>query len=433
MRQSTEFPDRGRPPKLGKALLPDVSAPETIVMSSGLSVIQFHDPASEGIRLEFILPAGSSWHRNPLTASFTIAQLREGTLKYPGAKIINKLDRLGSFVELQSSSDYAWLNAYVHKKNASRLIGYLASMLAEPQFGKKQFELFRKRKLILFNTNLLRTRTLAQRAFRRAIYGEDSAYGKQIEEADFLELMAEDIRTFHATRYHTGKMILIVAGDIRQEWLMMIDDLLQCLSIKIEETTRPLNSSKAFPELITVEKNDALQSSILVGRLVVGRNHPDFPALSLLNTILGGYFGSRLMTNLREDKGYTYGIHSQILVQELATQFTISADVGAEVTGQALTEIRHEMQRLQQDLVPEHEMNLVKNYLSGSFSQSLDGIFNKALRMRSLAPAGLGLEYYQKLLGSILETDSEQIRSVAQKYLAPDLLLTVIAGNHKAT
>jgi len=431
MRQLSALPDRSRPPLLGKALLPDVSAPEIITMSGGLRVILFHDPASEGVRLEIIVPAGYSWHHNPLTASFTIAQLREGTKKFQGTQLITKLDQLGSFVELQSSADYAWLTAYAHKNNTSRIIGYLASMLTEPQFGQKQFELYRKRKLIGFNTSMLRTRTLAQRAFKSHMYGQDSAYGKQVEVNDYQIISTEDLRSFHSTRYSSGKMILIAAGDICQEWLMRFDEALQSLKTENQYVSRVPVGQKGSAGLVVAEKNDALQSSIIMGRLVVGRNHPDFPALSLLNTILGGYFGSRLMTNLREDKGFTYGIYSQILIQELATQLTINADVGAEVTRHALNEIRYEMHRLQHDLVPEHELTLVKNYLLGSYAQSLDGIYNKAMRMRSLAPVGLGLEYYHQLLGSLLETDSHQVRAMAQKYLDPEKMLTVVAGNQK--
>lgn len=430
MTTSTSQPDRRRPPHAQRALLPEIEAPETFIMSSGLSVFLLQDREAEGTRLEFILPAGTSWHENPLTAAFTIALLREGTKKYQGHKLIAKLDGLGGFVELQASADYAWLTAYAHKSKTAQLIPYLVSMLTEPQFGSRQFNIYRQRQLARFRTEMLRTRTLAQRAFKANIYGSDSAYGRLADETNYKNLTPADLTTFYKSTYNSSRIILIAAGNIRHEWLNALDQGLRGIKTpNVESLRNPVRETKATG-LIYVPKKDALQSSIMMGRLVVDRHHPDFPALTLLNTILGGYIGSRLMTNLREDKGFTYGIYSQIESGQLATKLSIVADVGAESTQKALQAIQREILRLMDEKVPEKELELVKNFLSGSFAQALDGVFNKAARLRTLAPSELSLGYYTHLLNKIRQTDSDTIRLIAQKYLPPKKMLTVIAGSH---
>ena len=424
-------PDRRRPPFPEKTILPDIEPCETFTMRCGLRVMLLHDPDAEGNRLEFIMPAGTSWHHNPLTASFAISLLREGTRNYTGPQLTGKLDYHGAFVELQASADYAWLTAYTHHSKTLPLVRYLTSMLKEPKFGQRPFNQHRKRQLVRFRTEMLRTRILAHRAFKSALYGPASAYGQLIDEENFVQLTPEDLNSFHQNRFSTETMVLIAAGKINPKCLEAIDNSLSSHRKPTTADNRQINKDQTSG-VIVVEKADALQASIVMGRQVVGRQHPDFPALSLLNTILGGYFGSRLMTNLREDKGYTYGIHSQIAIQELAAHMTITADVGTSVTSEALKEIRYELDRLQEEHVGDEELNLVKNYLSGSYAQALDGVFSKAQRLRHLAPAGLDLDYYVALLENIWAIDSAQLKHVAQKYLNHKEMLTVIAGNKSA-
>lgn len=407
-----------------------MAEPETLTLSCGLKTIVLHDPDAEGVRLDFIIPAGTSWHPNPVAASMAIAMLREGTKKYPGPTLSRRLDYHGAFVDLQSTSDHARLTLWAHKKNIAYIIRYLVSMLTEPQYDRKYFELHRQRQLMRFRTDMLRTRSLAQRAFKSHIYGPDTCYGRLAEEKDYWELSTNDLHTFRLSGYKADHMMLIAAGRIKPEWLHAIDQGLVELNSTSFALKREGFAQNPSTGVITVQKADALQSSIVMGRLVVDRHHPDFPALTLLNTILGGYFGSRLMTNLREDKGFTYGIYSQIESGQLATKLSIVADVGAESTQKALQEIQREILRLMDEKVPEKELELVKNFLSGSFAQALDGVFNKAARLRTLAPSELSLGYYTHLLNKIRQTDSDTIRLIAQKYLPPKKMLTVIAGSH---
>jgi predicted Zn-dependent peptidase len=431
MLKNSEFLNRRQPPMIHEATLPSMPRSETLKLSCGLKVFLLPDYEADGTRLEFILPAGSSWHHNPLTASFTIALLREGSHPFPGPKLIRELDKLGVFIDLQSSADYAWLTAYAHKNTPSSFIRYLSAMLAEPQFTINHFRSHRKRQHIRFQTDILRTQTLANRAFINKLFGSNTSYGRVVEEADYQNIELSDVSLFHNRHYSADRTILILAGYLRNEWLHELDECLKDFCRPNAEATRQEVSGQKTTGLIMIEKPDALQSSIVMGRLIVDRNHPDFPALSLLTTILGGYFGSRLMSNLREDKGFTYGVYSQIQSLEMATRLSISTEVGTAVTQQAIDQIRLELVKLQNEAVPDHELNLVKNYLSGTYTQALDGSFNKALRLRNLIPSGINLDYYQWFLQQIYLTNSEMVMLMARKYFSPGDMLIVVAGSNQ--
>ena len=431
MQPLTDKPDRSCAPQLRRISLPVNTPIESYSFSGGLKLFLLPNPEADGTRLECIITAGSSWHSNPLAASFTIAMLREGSRQYPGPMLARQLDKLGAFVELSASPDIAWLTAYTHKNNTLSVVKYLISMLLEPEFKKKHFELHKRRQLMRFRADLLRTRTLAQRALKNKLFGPGSAYGQLVEEDSYHHICQQELVAFHRERYGAANMTITIAGHIQNELIEAIATGLSGFQADGSTFFRQPIDNVQHNDYIFVDKPDALQSSIAVGRLIPDRTHPEYPALSLANTILGGYFGSRLMSNLREDKGFTYGIYSQIRAQQMANYLIINTDVGKDVTQEAVQQIYYEMRRLHDEPVLSDELQLVKNYLAGTYAQALDGVYNKALHLRSLIPFGLGLEYYNHFLEQIQETTAEQVMQAAQKYFEPDAMITVVAGSGK--
>ena len=177
-----------------------------------------------------------------------------------------------------------------------------------------------------------------------------------------------------------------------------------------------------------VEKEGAVQNAIRIGKRLINRTNPDYPKLTVLNTILGGYFGSRLMTNIREEKGYTYGIGSGLVSLSQGGYFFITTDVGAAVYEDAVKEIYHEIVKLQEELIPENELSLVRNYLLGSFQRSIDGPFALAERFKSILLSGLGYNYFENYLTVIKNITSEELKTLAQTYLLTSEMTEVIVG-----
>ena len=186
-------------------------------------------------------------------------------------------------------------------------------------------------------------------------------------------------------------------------------------------------SSKS--EKVYEEKPGAIQSGIRIGRVLnVKYGSNEFFKLQIINTILGGYFGSRLMSNIREDKGYTYGIGSAVVSMEDAIFFFISAEVGADVTNETLQEVYFELNRLCDDLVPKEELVMVKNYMLGSMLKSSDGPFSMADKYKSVYLKGEDLSFYDRYISMINKVTSEELLTVAKKYFNPEEMLEVVVG-----
>ena len=196
--------------------------------------------------------------------------------------------------------------------------------------------------------------------------------------------------------------------------------------MKVSPERRDLEeaSSGAYYE----EKKDALQSAIRIGKRLFTKPHPDYPAMLVLNTILGGYFGSRLMSNIREDKGYTYGIGSAIVSFSHAGYFTISTEVGAEVTKDAVKEIYFELKKLQTEKISDSELALVRNYMLGTFIRSIDGPFALADRFKGIHFSGLNYDYYDRYIETIRTISSEKLIELANKYWKKEEMIELVVG-----
>ncbi|HCN82614.1 MAG TPA: insulinase family protein, partial [Sphingobacteriaceae bacterium] len=177
-----------------------------------------------------------------------------------------------------------------------------------------------------------------------------------------------------------------------------------------------------------IERPDAIQSAMRIGQLSVNRNHPDFPDLQVLNTILGGYFGSRLMANIREDKGYTYSIGSAIISLENAGYFFIASEVGTEVCNDAMNEIRKEVGKLKTELISDEELSLVKNYILGSMLGGLENVFSHADKFKNIYFFGLGYDYYERYINRVKHVTPAELLKLAKKYFDFDRFEKIVVG-----
>jgi predicted Zn-dependent peptidase len=179
---------------------------------------------------------------------------------------------------------------------------------------------------------------------------------------------------------------------------------------------------------IKIEKKDAVQTGIRMGKILFDRSHPDYHKMTVVNTILGEYFGSRLMTNIREDKGYTYGIGSYLGENQANGYFVIATEVGNQFLDDTLVQITLELERMRNELVPEDELTLVKNYLYGQFLRGADGPFSMMELFSAVEIHGLDYSYYQQAIKTITEISAEEIKQTAHQHLNPNEMLVVTAG-----
>jgi predicted Zn-dependent peptidase len=273
---------------------------------------------------------------------------------------------------------------------------------------------------------------LAKVKYTEQLFGEKHPYGQCALIEDYDNVKRADIISYHKQNYHAGKLRIIVSGKVNKNTINLINTYfgksLRLQSGKLEkEKIYQISGSK---ERVTfIPQKNAVQSGIRIGKMLFTKKDPDYFGMLVLNMVLGGYFGSRLIKNIREDKGYTYGIGSGIISMKNACYFYIASEVGADVRKQAVNEVYKEIERLRKEPVPSEELNLVKNYMIGSFLRSIDGPFALSDRFRSIIDYDLDFnKFYTRYIQTIKSTTSRQLLELANRHLQEESFYETVVG-----
>jgi predicted Zn-dependent peptidase len=386
--------------------------------------------SQELLKLEVILNAGSAHHANPLVPSFTNAMLQEGTATRTALQIASDVDDYGAFLELDHDKDFASVSLYTLNKHLKKTLPVIKDILLNPVFPENEWNIFRANRLQKYKVNQGKVSFLAGKKFQEIIFA-GTAYGTAFGEAEYLSIQTKDLKEYWEKYYTPGSLNFLLCGHIDDLVKEEIATNFGELAVKQQNFIKNLPFPKPIETIERVqfiEKEDAIQSAIRIGRRLFTKSHEDFYGMKVLTTILGGYFGSRLMSNIREDKGYTYGIGAGVASYKNEGYFYISTEVGADVCKAALAEIYKEIEILQQDLIPEQELQLVKNYLLGNLLKSFDGPFERMERFKSTRLYGLDLGFYTRYTAAIKAITSEQLRSLANVWLQKDDLVELLVG-----
>lgn len=379
------------------------------------------------VRLEFIFQ-NTSWQIDkPLMPSITNSMISEGTHTLSSAQIASKIDYYGAFFQAEFSYDQSSLNLFSLNKYLPDTLPIIKEMLTGAIFPDKELDILLTNQKQKLKVGLEKNANLARRAFTAALFG-DSLYGyaNQIEDYDLVK--REDLLAYYKKVYHPSNCTIVVSGKIEKSLLTLIDELFGNWTSENIKENFDVDYLSVDEKLHYIEKPEALQSAIRIGIPFVNRKHPDFVGLQVLNTALGGYFGSRLMNNIREDKGYTYGIGSGIASLEKAGYFFIATEVGVDVTQQTLTEIEKEVNLLKTDLMEEEELDLIKNYLMGSLLGSLENAFSHAEKFKNIHFFGLGYDYYEEYIKTVKNTTPERLKELANQYWDYSKFYKIIVG-----
>ena len=404
---------------------------EKHLLQNGIPVFTIHSGTQEVLRIEFIFEAGEIGQTSPLLARTVNGLLQDGTKNKTGLELANQLDFYGAFLEADTGKDLASLTLYVAKKHLKNVLPMVVEILTEASLPEEEFLLRMKNGKQNHKINLEKTEFLASKHFGEAAF-KNTAYQSNLKIEHYDTLTLPEVHSFYKQKYALQNLTIVASGMADKEVLNILND-------SFSMSVRALNNKTDAPpfeydyrsekNIVHIEKQNAMQSSIRIGRKMFLNDHPDKYKFSILNCILGGYFGSRLMANIREDKGYTYGISSGYSAFRQAGVFTIGTDVGAEVTEKAILEIFKEIEILKSVPVPTDELELVKSYLLGSLLKGLDGPFSLADRFKSVYFYGLTYASYDKYIETINNIKSIDIQEMANKYLNEDSLLQVIVGS----
>jgi zinc protease len=424
--------DRTKQPEINTLAKVSLQKPEKITLDNGILVDSFNAGTQDVVKVECVFQAGTWYQDKKLIAFSTIKMLTEGTKNYTAAKLAEIFDSHGAFIETEAEKDNSFISLYCLNKHLGELLPVMAEMIKEPTFPQNELSIFLKNTKQDQLVSMQRVSYLARVKFAEQIFGEAHPYGQNAGIEDYDNVKRNDLINFHKKNYHAGKLRIIVSGKIDKNTIKHINT---CFgksfpkqvggSEKERKTERKTSTDK---KIFSPQKN-ALQSGIRIGKILFTKKDPDYFGMLILNTILGGYFGSRLIKNIREDKGYTYGIGSGIMSLKNAGYFYITSEVGADVRKPAVKEVYKEIERLRNELVPAAELNLVKNYMIGSFLRSIDGPFAIAERYLGILDYGMDFNsYYNKYIQTIKNITSKQILSLANKYLQEDSFYETVVG-----
>lgn len=407
------------------------SIPDALLFRLGNDIrIYFIESGNEQlVRIEFTFKAGQIRENYPLVATTTNMMLTEGTENYTADKLSSEFDFLGAFPNHLADRDTAGFVIYSLNRHAENVLKLCREVLFRPVFPVKELDILMKKRLRLFQINKERVQNLATDKFFESIFGKNHPYGWQVTESHFSRISSGMLSDFHKKNYTPENMAVIVSGKIPENLLELLElhfgDLSHRENVNDTNAEKPAGSNK---RKFKIKKPGAVQSAIRIGRATINKRHPDYPGLKVLNTILGGYFGSRLMKNLREEKGYTYGIHSSLSSLDLSGFMMISAEVDKNITEKAVDEIFKEIIRLQNKPVSRSELEVVRNYMTGEIIRMFDGPFALAESFKAVWDFGLGNDYYYRLIDKIKTIEPDEIIELAKTYLDIGELYEIIAG-----
>ncbi len=380
------------------------------------------------LRIELIFD-NVAWNTAKPLQAFTVnALLQEGTSNYTAAQLAEKFDYYGAFLQKDYSYDQSSVVLYTLTKHLSSVLPLLREILTDAIFPQAEIETFVRNQQQKLSVSLEKNDVLARRSFNQVLFG-NTLYGHAPLYTDYEKLKRSDLLDYYKKAYQPSNCTIIVSGKVSEATLSSINATFgtaweeSTAGVKNEFSFTPRSGSTHF-----LERPDALQSALRLGQLAINRIHPDFPALQVLNTIFGGYFGSRLMANIREDKGYTYGIGSGIASLKDAGYFFISTEVGADVCTAAMAEIEKEMKLLRTELISEGELALVRNYMLGSLLGSLENAFSHADKFKNTYFFGLDASYYERYVQTVRTISPQKLLELANTYLQFDKLEKVIVG-----
>lgn len=403
-----------------------IPEPQKTILRNGLPLYIVNAGEADVSKIEILFHAGAKRHKNFLLADAANALLEEGTKNKSSHEIAELFEFYGVQWSAESTADWAAAGIATLNKFLPEVLPLCLEILTEAVYPNVEINTYITQSKQRLQVNNDKVSYVARKEFNRQLFGHQSAYGFYQKEGDYDFVNHSDLLEFHQKNYLNGAYAIIVSGKIN-------DRVIQQVENSFSEKINPGSFHKSdVPELVSsikyFEKKDALQAAIRIGKRMVSRLHPDFKPLVILNTVLGGYFGSRLMSNIREDKGYTYGIGSALVSLQDIGYFYITAEVGKNVCASAVKEIYSEIERLQNELVPDDELQLVKNYLLGSFQRNIDGPFALADRLKTVLMHQSGLVYYREYLEILDSISSIDLLNLAQKYFSKESFSEVVVG-----
>ncbi|MEM8899187.1 MAG: pitrilysin family protein [Bacteroidota bacterium] len=420
--------------------LPPVSPPlesfslptyEKTSLSNGIPIYYIPYGDLPLVSIKAIYHTGSSYQESTGIAGFTTKMMMEGTQSFSSIALAHKLDETGAWLYPEVDDEFISVNLSTVSEQLEEALPLMASVMLEPTFPEEEFQKLIAREMARLKVESSKTRFQARKAFGKLLFGENHPYASFLDQEELVEVSLNKLKAFYASQLGKSKFSLLVVGKVHIE---EVKALLEKTFGGLSDLIANQGTSKAKGAAVNPTYGrhhvhvDGLQATIRLGHLAFERAHEDFHPMQIVNTALGGYFGSRLMKSIREEKGYTYGIYSSWSSYKYQGAFFIQSDIGKEYINDAIDTVKHEIKLLAEKGISSEELDLIRNYLLGTSINRRETPFQIADILKYSIAYDLSFEEMDRKFKVLEKITPDEIASYASKYFQPDNWLEVIAG-----
>ncbi|MCG2612883.1 insulinase family protein [Terrimonas sp. NA20] len=393
---------------------------QKFTLKNGVEVYSVHAGAEEVMAIEWVFRAGNAYEDQNLIAATANFLLKNGTSTKTAFQINEHFDYYGSYLNRACYNETATLSLHTLTRHLEQLLPSVRELLTDATLPQEELDIYRQNMKQRLKVSLKKADFVAGRLIDVYLFGEKHPYGKYSSAEDFDALQQEQVKAFYKKYYQQGKLIIFVSGRLPANLEELLNKYFGDLpGGEVPQLEIPPTPASEKKYRITNDA-DGVQGSIRLARQFPNRHHPDFLKVQVLNTLFGGFFGSRLMENIREDKGYTYGIHSYLQNHVSQSAWMVSTEAGRDVSEATIEEIHSEMKLLREEPVDDEELLLVRNYMMGSILGDLDGPFQIMARWKNIILNNLDEQYFYNSINAIKTVTAEELQALAQKYLNPE-------------
>ena len=422
------MPDRKHAPEIVDAVnfKLQLKQAEKFVLKNGVEVYAVDAGAEEVLAVEWVFSAGNWFEEQNLVAATTNFLLRNGTSQKTAFQINEYFEYYGSYLNRACYNETATITLHCLSKHIKELLPSVRELIVDSVMPQEELDIYKQNMKQRLKVNLKKSDFVATRLIDVYLYGENHPYGKYSKLEDFDTLNREQLLDFYKKYYQQGKLVLFVAGKLPADIASLLDQYFGDLPNQPVALQEIMAQPAADRKYRITNDEAGVQGSVRMARSFPNRHHPDFMKVMVLNTLLGGFFGSRLMSNIREEKGYTYGIHSFIQNHIHDTAWMISTEAGKDVCEATIEEVYKEMKLLREQVVDEEELLLVRNYMMGGILGDLDGPFQTMGRWKNIVLNNLTEQYFYDSIHTIKTISAEELQFLAQKYLQPEAFYELV-------
>ncbi len=420
-----------QPPRISPVTIDNLALPREEVMPNGVRLYRLGGVRQGVVRLDILFRGGYGVQDKPLQAMFVNRMLREGAGTMSADDISAELDYYGAWIDVYSSQECNHLTLYTMSRHLPPLVGLLEKMIKEPLFPASSLEVVKRSNKSHFLVNSNKVDVVSQRYFENSLWGEGSRFAYMVQPGDYDAITADDLRRYYAKVYNSSNCTIFLAGDADDGMVALIAEKFGTGQWG-SGTALPQAGLPSFNTLYGTRRvpvEGALQGSVKIGFMLPEMPAQDLYRFRFLSVLFGGYFGSRLMQNVREENGYTYHIDSVVDAYGRRNAFVIGSETDNGYVAPLIKEVYNELSRLCNEPIPEAETELVRNYILGELCREYEDRFSKSESFISAWLSGIPFESVNGYIETVRRVTSAQLHDIACRYLAGQPMIEIVAGD----